>query len=321
MLKTETAFGIDTTNSGVDILRKQLLIPGTLKVTYDYKRNINKQINDVFAVTAPSLFPVGKTSFNASVLHVGDWNKEDVSWVDLGVSYNSDQFACDLNFGQGMGRMQKPQSYFFGRLRFSDLVTTEGGFLSTPGYTKFSELTQDKYFWIALNPKHFFIALGNQVKTTWALAGTKEIKNFGSFSFLSVDRQSKDYWFRSQNAYGTINEGFFSQENYVLGTSTLVCPPFLFVHFSPLSTKGTYAFKVDGKKVGTVEKWEVSVSRQFGPLGHLAIGAQRELGKKNGIILEYYNSYAIGMYKISSELRYESISQRFTGYITMHYQL
>ncbi len=224
-----------------------------------------------------------------------------------------------VEVGRGINSQTGPRDYIITRLSH-DLVTTEVGLLSSHNYSNFDEFATYKYYWLAVHPKYIFAAVGNEVDRTWAIVGSKDLSDFGNLSFANHDRKTQDFWFRTQFGFGQVNQGFFCLDNYLTAASYLIVPPFFYKHFSPVSTKGDYGLKFDGKKVGSVEKYELAISKKFGKLGQLAVGYQRQVPSTNGVTIEYYKDASLGQFNTSVELRYESIYKRLSGFITASYQ-
>lgn len=89
-----------------------------------------------------------------------------------------------------------------------------------------------------------------------------------------------------------------------------------------MSTKGLYALKLDGKKVGKFETYEISLGRQFGKYGQICVGLNNEnfKGDRIGAVVEYYKEFSLKNFKAIAELRYEQLTGRFYGYITLAQQ-
>ena len=316
-IRTETTFQSDNNSGGISVQRIQLN-SNIINLKYDYKVDVvnkSKTVNDVMSISGN--FKTDEFTISPCIIKLGDFKKTDEYLLDLTVEKKWANIAATFEVGRGMRSSSEPRDYMISRISHQ-LFTVEGGVLSKYGYTSFSELTDNKYAWIAYHPKYAFMALGSEISRTWILAGTKDLKNFGNLTFANFDRANNNFWFRSQFGLGSVNQKFFCLDNYRVASSYLIVPPFFYTHFSPLSTKGDYGFKIDGKRVVNTEKWEASVSRQFGQIGQLAVGWTREQSK-NGFVIEYYNSASISNMFFSIELKYDSI-KKITGFVTANYE-
>lgn len=314
-LRTETSFQYDRSLNGVQVQRVQFSSPAiTLK--YDYKTGNGKSINDVFGISLPITV---KDDFSVAlgVIKLGDWNDKDESFISLSAEKKFGDLSLALELGKG-AMAESPRDYITSRISHN-LFTIEAGILSEYGYSGIEEFTKDRYYWAAIHPEHAFFAIGNEINRTWMSAGTRNLEGFGNFTFFNADRDNKNFWFKSQFGFGKINQKFYCLDNYRVATSYLIVPPFFYRHFSPISTKGEYALKIEGKRTVNSEKWEVTGAKDIGQLGQVAIGWQRESGK-SGINLEYYKEVRIIGCAISGEFRYETIYNRFSGFITANYE-
>lgn len=320
-LRTETTFQRDRVSKGISVNRFQA--GGVVNIKYDLKRDLlgRKVVDDVLGIFAPNVIESNGYFLTPGIIKLGDWKKSDEVIGDLQITKDFNDLRLSLELGAGFRSTSAPRN--FAVLRVSqDLFTLEGSFLSRYGYKTINELTDKKFYWLAFHPNDFFVSVGSEVDRTWILTGTKGLNSFGNLTLLNVDRTNKNFWFRSQTGFGEINQKFFCQDLYILATSYLVVPPFFYLHFSPISTKGTYAFKVDGRRTGEYEKWEVIGAHQLGSIGQVALGWQTDINKENGVVVEYYNSFPLSdVFNLSLELKYEKITNCLSGFLTSNYEI
>lgn len=317
---SETTLCYDKTQGGIPLNRLEISNP-LFNIKYDYKVDLvnGKQSNDVFGIFFSKI--IDKKTFNLSggLIKLGDWNKGDQIIIDLSATKKIGTISINLELGRAIGIETKPWDYVLSRISHP-LFTVEGGILSPDQL--FAPSQKKLYGWIAYHPEHIFIATGNEISRNWFIFGTKKYANFGNLSFVNYDRDNGNFWFRSQFGFQNVNQNFFAQDNYIIAASYIIVPPFFYKHFSPMSTKGKYALKFDGKRLGKLETYEVSVGRQFGKFGQIAAGMNNEnFNKKRlGLILEYYKELKLNNFKASTELRYEQLTAKFYGFITLAYQ-
>lgn len=319
-LQTETTLQYDKAVGGVSIQRMQFDSP-EFSVKYDYKLDLAKKgkVNDVLGIFIPNTIKSKNFSLDLAVLKVGKWDVEDEGFFDLTAINKFKYFTVSLEIGRGVNAKSGPRDYILSRLSH-DLFTIEAGVMSNHGYSNIDGFISNKYYWGAIHPKYAFVAVGNEITRTWLLAGTKDLSSFGNLSCGDYDRNNGDFWFRTQFGFGEINQNFFSLNNYLVSASYLILPPFFYKHFSPISTKGDYGLKLDGKKTGEVEKYELIGSRKFGKFGQLAIGWEKEVNSNSGFILEYYKDFSLNKFKASIEMKYESLYSRLSGFVTTSYE-
>ncbi len=318
-LSIETTLCYDKLQGGIPLNRLEITNP-TFSLKYDYKVDLTsgKPVNDVFGICFPKIIDKKTFSLDVSIIKLGDWNKSDQTILDLLATKKIGSVNITLEIGRAIGVETKPWDFIVSRAAHH-LFTVEGGILSPDPL--FAPSQKKLYGWVAYHPKHLFIATGNEISRNWLLFGTKKYANFGNFSFFNYDRDNGNFWFRSQFGFQSVNQNFFAQDNYIVAASYLIVPPFFYKHFSPMSTKGKYALKLDGKRVGKLETYEISVGRQFGQYGQVAVGINNENFKSErvGLILEYYKEFKLKNFKASAELRYEQLSAKFYGYIVLAY--
>lgn len=317
-IQSETQAQLNDDYSGINIERIQLS-SNVVNFKYDNKVNVHdKKTNDIASVFSNGLVKTKDFSFDFGYIGVLDYGQSDEHFLDVYAKKQFKNISVSLELGRGVGEKQKPRDYFISRIAHQHF-TIEVGALSKNGYENLSGFLENKYYWGALHNEHYFVALGNEITRTWALASTKGFKDFGNFTFGNYDRANGDYWVRSQVGVMDVNQEFFSQDNCLTSASYLIVPTFHYIWFSPMSTKGAYTFRVDAKKTGGIEKKDLMFGKQFGQAGQLAIGVQNQIGNGNGVVAEYYNSVSIGQLLVLISLRYESLGNIGTAFLRTGY--
>ena len=314
-MRTETSFKAEEKAQVVEIQRFQFDMPH-LFFKYDYKVNLKgKEFKDVGMLAYTEAIKTERLLIEPYLISYGDLDNKNLEILpDVYAKYSWKKVSVSLELGAGYSKITAPR-YFLLSGVYHDMFTLRFGFVSEHGPKSIKEMASSKYAWGAFHPTNLFVALGNEEKTTWMLAGTKGFKDFGCFAFANDNRENNNYWFRAQFGIINANQAFFSQSNYYNGTDYLVIPPFFYTHFSPISTKGLYSFKVDMKKTNDVEKQELIAGRQFGQFGQIAIGYQNQRNLGSGVTLEYFNSVSWKGISASIELKYEHLYKRTTGFL------
>ncbi len=319
-LRTETTSQFDQTVDGVSIQRLQFDNP-KVSIKGDHKTDLSGKnvIDDVLGVFWKNTFESKTSSFDIGIIKKGDWLKNDEYFLDLTYTQNWKNTSLMVDIGRGFKADDMPRDYIISRfthLRF----LIEAGLLSKHGYSNFDEFAYEKYYWGAVYPDNVFVSLGRQVNTTWASFGTRDMLNFGNFTFFSYDDVNGNYWGRTQFGFEEVNQNFFNTKNFIVGMSYLNLPSFFYKRFGPICTKGTYGFKIDAIRTASLEKYEVIASRKIGVFGYVAAGWEREVPNRDGVILEYYKEIMFNTFKASLELKYESIYSRVSGFLVTSYQ-
>lgn len=317
-VQSETTFQSDPDLQGVSTQRLIIEKDG-FKFKGDHRTDLSaakKPVDDVISLTAPPISLGKGFSLIPCFIKLGDFEKTDEYFVDLTLNKDGKDLSYFIELGRGMSAVNSPRDYFIGRLSH-ELFTFEAGLVSKKGYSSLSEFATDRYGWGAFHPKGMFIAIGSEITRTWILGGTTGLKHFGNFTFMNTDRENRNRWFRTQFGVGNVNQNYFCNDNYIVGTSYLVVPPFHYLRFGPISTKGDWGFKVDGITSGNLERYEMIASRKFGAYGNFSIGWQREVSNGNGMTFEYYKDLSVNNFRFALELRYETLYQRGSGFLTL----
>lgn len=319
-LSSETTLTYDQLQGGIPLNRFEIQ-NSIFDFKYDYKVDLVNQlpINDAFGLFFPKIISRETLVLGGALIKLGDWNQQDQLIIDLNLTKKTKHFTLYWEMGRAFGVKNQPWDFVLGRVSHR-LFTVEGGILSPDQL--FAPSEKNLYGWVSYHPEHFFFAAGNEINRNWFFFGTKKYKDFGNFTFVNYNRDNGNFWFRSQFGFEDVNQKFYCQENYLIAASYLVVPPFFYKHFSPMSTKGLYSLKLDGKKVGKLETYEASVGRQFGKYGQIAIGLNNENFKpeRSGLVVEYYKEFSLKNFRATAELRYEQLASRFYGYITLSYK-
>lgn len=259
-------------------------------------------------------------NFRASAMAIRmDDGLGNVSFVaDLIANIDLQNISTTLEFGR-IFRIDTVNSDFIGGRLSHNLFTFEAYFVADN--TLFDERTENDavYAWLAYHPEKFFSAIGWRDKELWAMFGTKNGNRFGNFSFFSY-HPNGDFWFRSQNGFCEINQNFFHQDLYLVAMSYLVVPPFFFKHFSPISTKGEYAFKFDARRRAEVYNYEAITSKKIGPdWFYIAAGINSEVRNNKMRIapsIEFYKKIENENMEAVIEIRYDFLYKALSSYLT-----
>ena len=289
------------------------------KIRYDFKAGGP----DIAGVFIPKIISDSSNNLGCALIKTGDGNKKDQLVTDLWANRTwGKKLYTGIEVGRIVGPTNKPWDFIVSKVSYGPF-TAEGGILAYHPLTDGINSKDAIYAWAAYHPEHAYVALGKQINTYWAFVGTKNLKKFGNLTFGNYDTKTNNFWFKSQTGLGEINQGFFSQDMYIEATSYLVVPPFFYKHFSPLTTKGTYSIKMEGRRTNGVHGYEVMGGQIIGNnILQLGVGINSEYKNdklKLGPAIELYKSWKIDNLKGSIELRHDFLYQATSAYITIKY--
>lgn len=288
----------------------------TLK--YDYKANNS----DVLGIIIPKIWSNSTSNIGAMIVSNKDENSKDQLIFDVWSKKRFGKLATTLEVGRIVNFSRNSYNYFGTRLSYGNLSTE---IYVMPKHSINGGLTKNTsyYAWLAFHPKHTFVALGKQDKQYWAYGGTKGLDHFGNFTLVNYQPETKNFWFKSQTAFGEINKNFFCQENYILAASYLTVPTFFYIHFSPIVTKGSLTLKVEGRRTGNVQNYEVMMGKQLdNDLFGFAIGINSECCKTSCNLapsFELYKSWKNSMGQCIVELRYDHLYKALYAFLVIKY--
>ncbi len=313
----ETTLKADTTHTLVPVNR---IVVNTKVVTlkYDYKANGA----DVMGVFIPKIIGDSTGELGAAVIKIGDMNGNERVALDVWGKKRFGEVSLGLEIGRMISQQYVPWDYAIVSAGYWHFTGEIGMLLHHPLY-KPTNSEDARYWWLAFHPKHVYVSAGRAIDTYWGFAGTKDLNRFGTFNFFSYDVKKGDFWFKSQTGFGKINQKFFHEDLYNEATQYFCVPPFFYKHFSPLSTKGTYAVKLEGRRTGRIYNYEAMLGHIIGDdVIQIAIGANSEV--KDGKIkvapsLELYKSFKVKDFTASLEIRYDALYKALSGYAIIRY--
>jgi hypothetical protein len=285
---------------------------------YDYKLGGR----DVLGIIMPKIISDSTGGWGGMIVKTGDGGKSDQFTVDTWGYKKFGQFSTFVEIGRITSQISQPIDYAGTRLACGNF-TAEFYALTYHAFLDEKFTAHDAtYGWIAYHPQHAFIALGKQDRQYWGLVGTRNLPHFGTFNFVNYQPETGNFWFRSQNGFGEINQKFFAQDNYIEGTSYLVVPVFFYKHFSPICAKGTYSLRIDGRRTNGVQNYEIMMGKKIGnDIVRLAVGANTEYITTLRIApsLELYKTWKTKDIQNTIELRYDVLYKALSLYLVLKY--
>ncbi len=313
----ESTIKIDTSASQVLIQRIEI-VTKQVTIKYDYKA----KDRDVIGLIFPTIYSDSTTTISGMAVKMGDGDRSDQYVADLWVTKQFGQFKTMLEVGRIVSLEAIPWDYAGTRLSYGNFTVEAYAMGYHPVTEKLGK--NDSYFgWAAFHPQHAFVAVGQQDNGYWFFAGTRNLKDFGSLSFLNYNKANGNFWFRSQNAFGDVNQKFYALDNYIDATSYMVVPIFFYKHFSPIASKGNLAIKVDGRRTNGIQNWELIGSKKIGnDWVRLAAGINSEFKEdkmRYAPSFELYKAFTKPYGKFIAELRYDFLYNTFSAYLIVKY--
>ncbi len=313
----ESTIKIDTSASQVLIQRIEIITKEVI-IKYDYKA----KDRDVIGLIFPTIWSDSTTTISGMAVKMGDGDRSDQYVADLWVTKQFGQFKTMLEVGRLVSLESIPWDYAGTRLSYGNFTVEAYAMGYHPVTEKLGK--NDSYFgWVAFHPQHAFVGVGQQDNGYWAFAGTRNLKDFGSLSFLNYNKANGNFWFRSQSAFGEVNQNFYSLDTYIDATSYMVVPIFFYKHFSPIASKGNLAIKVDGRRTNGIQNWELIGSKKIGnDWVRLAAGINSEFKEdkmRYAPSFELYKAFTKPYGKFIAELRYDLLYNTFSAYLIVKY--
>lgn len=299
-------------------LHKIQLATEKLLFKYDYRPNGS----DVLGFIIPKFWKNENTDVNMMLVKSGNHNIDDRFALDIWVNKKFTNSSLMIDAGRLVSKNGKPWDFIGGK--FSNKYFTVEAYTMAYHCIFSEKLNKDDpvYFWAGYHPEHSFFALGKGENDYWLFGGTRNLKNFGNFNLIKYNAETKNFWIKSQSAFGVINQNFFSLATYDIAAEYLVIPLFFHKHFSPICAKGSYALKFEGKRIGDIHNYELMAAKSL-PTSSLGIAL--------GVNSEYYNAWKlapsaeicktwkIGDYNGVIELRYDMVYESLIGYLVLKY--
>ena len=188
------------------------------------------------------------------------------------------------------------------------------------------------YGYAAYHDNNIYGVVGNNVKTTFAAAGTYDLKYFGSYTFITHNRENGNIWMKSQTAFGNVNNNVFCVKSLDKLSDIFTIPLFQPVHLDPVSTKGDYAIKLeykktpssDGEKKNCTSETELMIATSKTPV-QIGLGVNTSYKNNSSIsnvAIELYKDFKLGKkFTGSIEGRYNNRTKETTGYLKMKYNI
>lgn len=312
-ISSETDFRIKNDGTSVPMQKIQFASEKII-VKYYYKTNGD----NVLGVILPKFWQNKSLDLNLMLISAGNQSENYWHTIDLYANKKFKHFDVMIDLGRSVSKNQLPLDFVGGMIANKNFTVEAYLVTNHPMIGRRVEKSDPIYAWAAYHPEHSFFALGSNDGSLWGFAGTKKLKNFGTFTAVNYNPKTNNFWIKSQSGFGEINQAFFSQESYVIAAEYLTIPLFFHKHFSPICSKGTYALKFEGKKVGKIQNYEIMASKMLSQskLG-LAIGVNSEYVSSLRLApsIEAYKIIQIGGLQSVIELRYDMIYNSFCGYL------
>jgi len=327
-IKTETSAinGIDASGTHVAGVPYQRIEFGNDAWSFKYDINTKLKPTDnpvnvgMFALN--KLYSKGKTSVGAEIFQVGKFKETDVWFVDSWVSTTIGDMSVMIDYGKGLQKDKRSKDYVIAtaknkRVSLEGCLYPQGSFLE-------KGIEWKKYGFVSFKGDHAYAAVGNKINAGYVAAGVYGFKDFGTFSFGTFDRKTGDRWIKSQTAFGDVNQKFYSTATAEIASEYFAMPAYFPVHFTQLTTRGTFAIKLEYKRNKYVPETEVEIASNKTPLVQLGVGINtvyKEGAAKSSYVVEACKTVQFGDFSATAEARYNNNNQTLTGFLTMNYTI
>ncbi|MFZ4648849.1 MAG: hypothetical protein ACOYMB_04470 [Patescibacteria group bacterium] len=230
-----------------------------------------------------------------------------------------------LDLGVTFG--QKIDAIFRAGFKFSNRYMTASTYVFTQqvngGWSNEESdgLAADNYLLGAFHPKYFYIgAAEKNLRSFWGFAGTKNLKNFGTFNIFNY-QSNGSFWLSSETGFGEVDQEKFGQDHYAQIVDQLAIPQYFTQHFSPICLAGNYSLKVEGRKIGKIHNYEVLFGKNLEKYTlRVAVGLGTEItaGGNQAKIGPVFEAYKIFQKQIV-ELRYDCVKKIASAYLIMKF--
>ncbi len=309
-----------TNKDGVSISLQKLAIGlGPALLRFDYKPGGK----DVIGIIVPTLWSNESLNISFMAVKTGNGGPDDRFALDFWVVKRFKNLELMVDVGRLMSKSGAPWDFVGGQVSTASF-TVEGYVMAY--HPLLGSKWQDSnpiYAWAGYHPEKSFFALGIKDKEYWAFAGTRNMEDFGIFSFGNYNPENGNFWFKSQGAISRVNQNFYSLPTYRIAAEYLTIPLFFHRHFSPLLAKGDYTLKAEGRRVAGINNFELMFGKSLieSRIG-LAIGINSELKNKSyrlGPSAEVYKLWRLGECEGVIELRYDMLCSGLSSYLILKY--
>ena len=292
-------------------------------VKYDSYFNLKgKNPDDVASIFFNKVYNKKDLSLDLGVLNVGNFNGKDELFFDVLATKKVNKTEATLEVGKSTREIAASREWVIVYFR-NPKISADAGYFAQ-GSTFNTNTKIQKYAWLGYHDNHKYIALGNEIDRTWGFFGVKGYSDFGTFTLGKYDRNTGDVWIKSQTAVGDVNQKFYCTELFDVAASYFVVPAFHTKHFSPLSTKGDVALKLEYKKNGTTktQETEAMIGTNKTPI-QIGLGINTEYkdnSSTSNAVVELYKEFKIGKIDGSAECRYNNRTEDVAGYLMLKYK-
>jgi hypothetical protein len=268
------------------------------------------------------LYSKKNTSLGAEIFQVGKFKSDDICFVDAWVTQKIGDISVMIDAGKGFQKDKHSKDYVIATLvhpRFSlgGCAYKQGSFLEDHVKTLW-------YGYGAYKGNHIYAAVGNKISTTYTSFAVHSYKDFGTFAYGLFDRQTGNRKFKSQTAFGDVNQTFYSNATGEIVSNLYGMPAYFPKYFTQLSNKGTAAVKLEYTVNNGVTETEFEIASNKTPLVQLGVGLNtvyKEGSSKSSYILEVSKSMQFGNFSSTVETRYNNNKQELTAEVILSYTI
>jgi hypothetical protein len=322
-IATETSIVSNKDVTGVPMQRLQIGNDAwTFKYDHNFQLNNTSKPSDVGMFALNKLYNKNNTIIGAEIFPVGNYDKNQIWFVDAWISKKVGNIDLMLDYGKGFQKDKHSKDYVIATLKHPKFSVE--GCLYPQGSLLDMNVEWKKYGFVSYKGDHVYASVGNKIHTTYALVGTSGLENFGNFTYINHNRETGDISLKSQTSLYGANQKFFQNSTFEMASEYFAMPAYFPIKLSPMSNKGAVAVKLEYKKTpskGTQET-EIMVGSNKTPFVQVGLGVNTEYKNNSSIsnvAIELYKEVKFGKFTGSVEARYNARTSTATGYVKMNY--
>ena len=322
--QTETSFRSTDQVTGTPLQR---LVVNNDTWTFKYDRNAQMDAankpNDIALLYLGKIATVKDINLGASAIIYGNHDGKDETFIDAYLTKHIGKASITLDIEKSF-RPTGPSREYVALIAKHPRVNIAAGVWAQASFLKKQHDPLLAYGYVSVKNDHGYAAIGNKEHTGYAAAGIHGFENFGEFIFALNNRDLGTTWIKSQTAFGEASKGFYSNETFDVASAYFGMPAFFPIHFSPLSTKGSVALKLDYKhdnNAGTTETEAMLATNKTPIQLGLGINTLSLDGKiDSDVAIELYKDFKINdKLTGAAELRYNNRTKDVASYLTIGY--
>ncbi len=318
----ETQAITNTVGSGLPFHRTTI---ETQPITIRYDKTIGlgknaKDPADAGAIFFNNLYSDSTSSLNAYAINVGSFNREDEQFFGAWASKKVEETELTFEVGKSARKTGPSREWGIAKVRGENISGDLAYFAQGSTFGKEDKFS---YYMACYHDKNTYVGGGDNNGVSWTFGGIHGFEDFGTFAFGKHDPKTGEVWIKSQTAVSDVNKSFYNAGLFDFAADYLTLPAFFPIHFSPISTKGSAALKLEYKNFPSRKKAEseIMVATNQTPI-QVGVGINTEYnptGTTSGVALELYKDFNVAGIKGDFEVKYNGRTKDLQAYLKAGY--